>query len=750
MKRIRGIVCSALLLQIACAEEVWVLKKPGTFGRDAKAMAEVVTEEIHFTFDGQQDWALNGFGRIPVKAWESFTLSVDLKGKGIVDLSAVTYDEKGVAMDWSFGAKPIILSETWQHVETRIIIPKGVACIEPRLMGVGKVAFSEKGFTLSRSPDPFTLQKGKHLLGDVEVLYGEEGFRINAKHYSTAFDPRWLVLEAKAKEQGVSLKLLYAQDSKTYHATLALDHDELVVELNREGSLSKPVVFPPPFNTSIGDRIILPENEGMGYPVDDLNVKLHRLIFFGGHGLCMSFYGVAADATGRGWMALVETPDDAAAHFSKRNGRWQVTTEWWGQKKQFGPSRKLRYIFVDKGGHVAMCKRYRQYAQKIGRFKTFAEKAKERPAVDMLVGAANIWFMDNAKLSLQVVQEMQSAGMERLLWSANGPADVIMAMNALPHVLTSRYDIYSDVMDPANFPLVKWQHSDWTTAAFPHDITWDRPDGTLRQAWGVERKDGKGMIHCVSLCDRQSPIYARERIRKDLEEKPFKCRFIDTVTACSWQECWNPAHSMTRTDSREARIKLLSVVSKEYGLVCGSETGHDVVVPVCDYFEGMLSIGRYRVPDAGRKTQKIWDDVPALVETFQVGEKYRLPLWELVYHDCVVAQWYWGDYNNKLPKIWHKRDLFNALYGTPPMYMFSHKMWTEMKDRFVASYKIAQPVSRLTAYSEMTDHQILTSDRTVQRTIFVNGVKVTVNFGDKPFTTQEGDVIAPFDLKIMR
>ena len=71
--------------------------------------------------------------------------------------------------------------------------------------------------------------------------------------------------------------------------------------------------------------------------------------------------------------------------------------------------------------------------------------------------------------------------------------------------------------------------------------------------------------------------------------------------------------------------------------------------------------------------QKIWTTVPPDLAKFQVGGKYRLPLWELVYHDCCVAYWYWGDYNNKLPALWDKRDLFNALYGTPPMYMFDRK-----------------------------------------------------------------------------
>jgi hypothetical protein len=203
---------------------------------------------------------------------------------------------------------------------------------------------------------------------------------------------------------------------------------------------------------------------------------------------------------------------------------------------------------------------------------------------------------------------------------------------------------------------------------------------------------------------------------------------------------------MTRSQSRQHKMELLNVISGEFNLVCGSETGHEASVPFCDYFEGMLSLGNYRVEDAGRHMDRVLDEVPAQVAKYQVGETYRLPLWELVYHDCVVAQWYWGDYNNKLPKIWRKRDLFNALYGTPPMYMFTLKQWAEMKDRFAASYKVAEPVSRATGYSEMTDHRILTPDRHVQQSVFANGVTVTVNFGDVPYTSADGTSIPPLDL----
>jgi hypothetical protein len=162
----------------------------------------------------------------------------------------------------------------------------------------------------------------------------------------------------------------------------------------------------------------------------------------------------------------------------------------------------------------------------------------------------------------------------------------------------------------------------------------------------------------------------------------------------------------------------------------------------------MMSLGPYRVPDAGRDMGRIWDVVPERVAKFQLGHEYRLPLWELVYHDCVVAQWYWGDYSNKLPALWDKRDLLNALYGTPPMFMFKRAWWRRHRERFARSYRTATPVARATGYSEMTDHRFLTPDRGVQETRFANGVRVVVNFGPRPHRLPGGGEVAPMASRI--
>jgi len=298
-------------------------------------------------------------------------------------------------------------------------------------------------------------------------------------------------------------------------------------------------------------------------------------------------------------------------------------------------------------------------------------------------------------------------------------------------VLTSRYDIYQDVMDPATFPKLRGVHGDWTTEAWPKDIMINARGDWIR-GWQVRGKDDQ-MYPCGVTCDKEAIKYAEKRVPAELATHPYKCRFIDTTTASPWRECYAPAHPLTRTESRHWKMELLRLMSEKHKLVTGSETGHDAAVPFVHYFEGMLSLGPYRVPDAGRRMQEIWDEVPERVAKFQVGERYRLPLWELVYHDCVIAQWYWGDYNNKLPSIWDKRDLFNILYGTPPMFMFTRDIWNKNRNRFVQSYLAIAPLARANGYAEMTDHRFLTPDRSVQQTTFANGVTVTVNFSPRPF-----------------
>ena len=77
------------------------------------------------------------------------------------------------------------------------------------------------------------------------------------------------------------------------------------------------------------------------------------------------------------------------------------------------------------------------------------------------------------------------------MWSNNQDKEVISKLNDLG-VLTSRYDIYQDVMNPAYYNLVSYIHEDWLPQAYPNDIATYK-DGSFVQAWGYEfRADNKG------------------------------------------------------------------------------------------------------------------------------------------------------------------------------------------------------------------------------------------------------------------
>lgn len=547
---------------------------------------------------------------------------------------------------------------------------------------------------------------------------------------------------------GDSIKMTLRQSglNKDIKVNLVLDRNlpEFTLELSTEGELKRSLKFPNPFVSESGTYLVVPMNEGISYPVEDKTINPRRLITYGGHGICMPFWGVTDG--GQGYMAIFETPDDAAIRIQRIDENLCIAPEWDSQKGQFGYARRLRYVFFDKGGHVAICKRYRSCAQKAGLFKTLEQKRKENPNVDLLIGAVNVWCWE--RNALNIIREMRALGIERILWSHRDQPDVIKAMNEMDGVLSSRYDIYQDLMDPE---VVKQQlrglHPDWTQDAWPKDIMLDS-NGDPRKGWQVRGKDGQ-MYPCAVLCDKQAPKYAKQRVPAELKTHSYRCRFIDTTTASPWRECYHPDHPMTRSDSRHWKMELLRFVSEDMKLVTGCETGHDAAVPYVHYFEGMLSLGPYRIPDAGRNMRKIWDEVPERVAKFQVGHKYRLPLWELVYHDCVVAQWYWGDYNNKLPAIWDKRDLFNILYGTPPMFMFTREVWNQNKDRFVKSYKDVCNVARVVGYAEMIDHRFLTPDRNVQQTRFANGTTITVNFRSEPYNLPDVDRLKPMSYHLM-
>ena len=555
----------------------------------------------------------------------------------------------------------------------------------------------------------------------------------------------------------VAVPAAFGSPSFATTPSFTLSGAELVVEANFAALPASGSVFPAPFAPNSGDALVIPMSEGFRIPFDECDIiKDSELEAWHGSDMSMPFFGVVDANDESGFMAILETPDDAKVKCfanSSNSGVGAIAPLWVPECGNPGYKRRVRFVFFESGGYVAMAKRYRAYAASQGLVKTFREKAAERPLVERLPGAANIWYFPGSgdPSHFHVASELREAGIDRFIWSWNSAPAVkdLERISAMTNTLAGRYDVardvyYPDLLDALGMANPPASEITLNTSAWPNDVVWDGANSsTWRRGWGVTGTNGAS-YHCAVQCDIPAIARMRQLAGGDLTANPYTARFIDVTTAKGLEECYNPAHPMTRRVSRAKKTELFEMLGEEFGIVIGSEQGMDDFVPVCDYFEGMMSPKAARMPsrrdgygrsarftDDGTIPAALSQDEVALMENYALNERYRIPLFELVYHDCVAAHWYWFDYSNCPVYWWWKRDILNALYGTAPMYIFNYQMWTDRKEEFIESWWRVGNIARKTGFSEMLSHRSLAADHSVQETRFADGTVVTVNFATR-------------------
>jgi hypothetical protein len=471
-----------------------------------------------------------------------------------------------------------------------------------------------------------------------------------------------------------------------------------------------------------------------------LDVKPFPRRWFSASRLDMPWVGLCDLEKGFGYMLLVETPDDASIEMrTLRTGDREVVAPrvvWTSSKKQFGYPRRLMYHFAAEGSYVALAKRYRAYARDNGFLVPFSVKLEKNPNIARLFGAPDVW----GNASLAFAREANAAGVEKMIIHGRSSPEDMKAINELGY-LTSEYDNYTDVLPLAPGKEINSNHDN-----VPDSVVLNA-DGERMKAWLTFDKKTQFMKRCPALWVRAAEIV----VPKVLRERPYVGRFIDVTTAEDLYECYDPKHPLTRTGKRECGVALLGYV-RSLGLVTGGEHGLWWAVPYLDYIEGMMSGGSYSWP-AGHlirpksKDQEFtspwgnrlgkWDEYAK----WGIGHEYRVPLWELVFHDCVVSTWYWGDSSDFLldaaPEVTAKKDAFNILYGTIPlMWVNGEGAWRKARETFLRTYRNTCKLHEVIAGTEMLSHEFVTSDRAVQRTQFSDGTEVIVNFREKPYSAE--------------
>ncbi len=343
-------------------------------------------------------------------------------------------------------------------------------------------------------------------------------------------------------------------------------------------------------------------------------------------------------------------------------------------------------------------------------------------------------------VSVKMMERLSGAGLDRLwlgLDSWQGGFRHPQAIRRAKELgyLIGTYDSYDSVHRPG-------EPDTWETAQF---------DLHLYETGAVVGKDGRPKRGFQGKGYRLSPIAARpymtERVTRLMQQLPeqFNSWFIDCDAYGDLEDDYSPLHRATQEDDMRARLERMAWIRDTYGLVIGSERGAAYAASVIHFAHGMMTpvvgwgdpdlqknkaspyyLGTYWPSDGPQIMLKQVPLKPAY-RTRYFDPRFRVPLYQTVFNDSLVATHHWGSGSLKFTDQAATTELLELLYDVPPLYHLNLDEFEKHKERIRAHYRFFSPLHKELALLPMTDFTWLTPDRLVQRTIFGDRVELVAN-----------------------
>lgn len=513
----------------------------------------------------------------------------------------------------------------------------------------------------------------------------------------------------------------------------------------RESGSVRAVYWPGPmeFDAARSDwYTLLNLRQGLLLP-NDWPHELEGIPFHGLFGTAASYMPWFAQVRqGQGYLLICETPANAGyeAEHPAGGGWTHVGVRLESSLGKMAGRRSLRYRFFSRCDHNTICKAYRQYAKEQGLLVTLEEKAVRLPAVKQLAGCSFLHkgikrhiqqdssFFDakraqnNDKLvefreRAQEIGLLHRLGAGRLFlhldgWAQpgydNGHPDYFpvcreaggaQGLQALCDVLHG----YGDLL------ALHDQYRDYyhNAPSFQREYSCVGPDGIYpsHSSWAGGAQD--------YLCTTQAPHYLRRNMEALRGQGvAADCCYLDVFTCNEGDECANPLHPMTREDSYRCRRQCFAYLMAN-GMIPGSEEVNEWAVPVqvfCHYapYEQMM-----RPPEAA-----------------PLG--LPVPLFNLVYHDCVIQPW-------MMDRPTEKEDymLYALLNGGAP-YLERDPAYDNVDGAFamqapptrkqaVERCRVVAALHERVAFQELVRHEFLEGDAARQKTVFADGTAVLID-----------------------
>ena len=505
--------------------------------------------------------------------------------------------------------------------------------------------------------------------------------------------------------------------------------------------------FLEPFQVETNMSLAVPDFcDGHLYPCDLKTWPQYNLDSIRVLNLTMPWVAVVDLSSGMGYSVIVDTPYDAQLKLASVAGLRYPQVAWNGELNHFGYVRSLTYTFTAHGGYVALAKAYRQQARVAGLLMTLDDKARTRPAITNLFGAPVLWDFNDSLPDLT----LRARGLTRAIhhverWDAGSASRQKLDLANRLGFVTEEYDYYLAGILDGRAQYYQNYHINASECV----------------------KDASGQIVCGEhnwgMRCSGSYVPTAERIIPDrLKAFPQTARYFDQITqnfnghdngphgGGSTEECFDPAHPKTRTAWVNDVDNFYRYAAQTLGLITGAELGKFHQVPDTELFYGMESWywpwPDVVFPDDRGADTNAWNTY----EHWAMNPAVRVPLWQLVFHDCTIGTLYPWDGNDVCFKIGETnqdlKDCLNLLYGTPATFMVKGQggsQYFHQPQRWLQSYRNTCKLLETLADKEMVAHSFLSLDRLVQETDWSDGTHTIVNFGTNDFTI-EGKVLRQF------
>jgi hypothetical protein len=357
-------------------------------------------------------------------------------------------------------------------------------------------------------------------------------------------------------------------------------------------------------------------------------------------------------------------------------------------------------------------------------------------------------------VSFRMIDALRNAGINRMILQAEGHQIASDRREVAGYAfdqgyLFGVYDSYHSIHDPSSYGT----DNSWETAqmqGIPFDSVRMMKDNGSYYA-GFKSLGGLANSRAIRS-------YFEKRISEKFDEVSYSYYFIDCDAFGEYYDDYSTLHPITREEDAAERMDRLKWLRDRMQVPIGSEKGIFLFSNILDVNEG-VTVPFFGLQDEDMKNKNseyyrgAWWPPEMLEIKFKevpVKEKYwhlyldprfKIPLWETVYHDCLISTAHPLTPSLKYSNVKTDIALTEMFYQYPPLYNLNYDFFLENKDRIVHHYEFYSKTHAISVRSPVTEFEFLTRDRLVQRIQF-GGFQMVANYGKESYQYKDYDIPA--------